>query len=248
LLQREIDPREIFDALCRAWYLPVLFVLGGGLLGLVFTWVQPPRYQAVAALRVDLGGDAYQNLVWPRKRELLSPIRVLLLGDETIRATMNLLGDQADLNSPAELRERLRLNDFESQWMLGVIHSDPEEAARIANAWAQAASAKLGQAVGHANSAATIRSRLEGLGCRATGSSPASWDCPAGEGMESAHKLLEEWEVHRSESHGVPAAVEYEFVQEASAPDRPIYWGRGALILSGAFLGLLIGMALSIAA
>ena len=247
LLSREIDPRVIFFSFLRAWYWLVIAILVGGLLGLGVSYLRPARYQAAAALRVDLTGEAYQHLVWPRKRELLTSVRVLMLGDETMQAVLSLLGDQSEFSSPAELREHLRLNDFEDQWMLGTIHEDPHEAAIVANAWAQAASTGLGKAVDHAASAIVVQSRLEDLGCELAGGSPAAWDCPPGAATESIASLVEEWEAHRSKSHGVPAAVEHEFVQEASAPDRPIYWGRGALILSGAFLGLLIGMALSIA-
>jgi len=246
LLRREIDPREIYRALFRGWYWLVLFIVGGGLLGLIFTKLRPPRYQAVAALRVDLMGEDFGHLGWPQKRDLLSPVRVLLLGDATLEQIPGMLGDMIEVRPPAEMRDQLRLNDYESEWLLGVVSTDPAQAAAIANAWAQAAVTQLEQSVEHAALASAIETELNDLGCETKGKNPAAWDCAEGAPADRVDPLIEEWGNHMTASRGIPAELTFEPIREASPPDQPIYWGRGVVILAGALLGALVGIGLSL--
>ena len=247
MLRREIDPKELFRALFRGWYWIVLFIIGGGLFGLLFTQLRPPRYQAVAALRVDLTAEDHRRLAWPQKRDLLSPVRVLLLSDATLNRIPDILKMPVDTQSTAELRETLRLNDYESEWLLSAINGDPSLAAAIANAWAEAAVLRIEEAVAHAGLALAIRGQLMELGCEVKGGNASAWRCEPASDMDRVDPLIEDWKRHIAASAGIPADLTYGQIREASPPDVPIYWGRGVIILSGALLGLLLGAGLILA-
>lgn len=247
MLQRDIDPHQIFRVLFRSWYWLVIAMLIGGLVGLGITHLRPARYQAAAVLRIDLGGEEYRQLAWTRKRDILSPVRVLLLGDETLRDTLAFLGEHVEGQSVAELRDGLRLNDLESEWFLGAIHTEPNEAARIANAWSSTGLSKLQEAASHAIRAAELGAQLKSSGCALVGGRANAWDCPEEVGGANTATLEEQWESAFAASHGIPPLLEYELVRTATVPDGPLYWGRGVIILSAALLGGVIGVSIVLA-
>lgn len=247
LLRREIDPHEIFRVLFQSWYWLIVAMLIGGLIGLGITRLRPPRYQASAVLRIDLVGEEYHQLGWTWKRDILSPVRVLLLGDETLMQTLASQGKNGDERSAAELREDLRLNDLESEWFLGAIHTEPDEAAHIANAWSSIALSELEETTSQATRAAKIAAQLETAGCVLRGAHGAAWDCPPEWGGVEVASLIEQWESAFAASHGIPPELEFELIREATAPRQPIYWGRGAIILSASLLGGVVGVGIVLA-
>jgi len=247
LLRRDIDPHQIFHVLFHSWYWLIVAMLMGSLIGLGITHLRPARYQASAVLRIDLAGEQYGQLSWTRKRDLLSPVRVLLLGDETLLQTLASLGKNGDKQSAAELRENLRLNDLESEWFLGALHTEPEEAARIANAWSSIALSTLQEAASYATRAAKIGAQLESSGCALRGNRGTAWDCPEKSGGADVASLIEQWESAFAASHGILPSLDYEMIRGATTPRQPLYWGRGAVILSATLLGGLIGVGIVLA-
>jgi hypothetical protein len=140
------------------------------------------------------------------------------------------------------MREYVRLEARLSDWHFIAQNEDPATAAMIANAWAQAAIEGLDDAYAHAWAALSLQNGELDVTCfqqiQPMTSDSVSNCLSSGPNIESESlaRLIEEIEA----SHGILPALSFEFVRSASPPDSPVVWTRGALVISGAVIGLLL--------
>lgn len=251
-LTQEVDLTAPAQRVVVRWRWIVLSVLAGAALGLGVSLLRPPVYLAQAAIAVSLDPAVNGPLELVVEDRALDRVHQLILADETLAETVEVLQGEAPANtawgSVAELRSRLRLEQRLARWELGGIDRDPAIAARIANAWAGVAVARLDEARDHAWRVLELRGSPFLVECykhRAEDAAEATvWECvSSAPGLDPADSLELQAEVQAS--RGILPSLSFEWVETAHPPSAPAIWDRGLLVLAGAALGLLAGVLLS---
>lgn len=245
MVTQEIDPNRLFRRVLAGWPLILIVTVLGGLAGYGLSFLRPPLYEAASALGIDIDYARAFPVDDRTEHEAFRRVQELLLADDTLEATRSLLGEAApgDLQG---LRQHLRLENRAGRWELIAVDSDPEAAARLADAWAESALAQLEEACLHAWRAADLQSAFFALGCRLAPSGEgetegAGWVCESGQPTPGPDSVIQALQEEASLSRGILPAMSFSLLEQASAPATPVLWGRGSLILAGALIGLLLG-------
>ena len=225
-------------------------MLIGGLFGLGFSTTRKPLYEASASilLTVDRGRSIVIDdftVVQATDR-----VRALILSDEALAKALNLLSESVyeveGFDSIASFRSALRIAQRPASFELLVYADEPDLAAEGANAWAKASLAALDEAYLHAIRSAEFQNALYEANCTLTlrvdeAQEQAVWLCTSGRGEVETEDLPEKILEEAKASRGILPIFSFALGQEAQLPQSPVLWARSGFILSGLFLGVLVG-------
>jgi hypothetical protein len=178
------------DRLLKAWRFWLLAALIGGLLGAAIHFIVPPPYRARASVLVDFNvEEAYtatadKQIFYYLEREVRK-LEAIAWSD----AVLQVVADKVGGVTVSELRESILLlsQPGEADWHFWAEDRDPQRAAALASAWAEAFTAQVQQAAAasltlqsyHATiesgcgaDCAGLESKIAGLEARAQGISP----------------------------------------------------------------------------
>jgi uncharacterized protein involved in exopolysaccharide biosynthesis len=236
----------------QGWQGFILLGLLGAIVGFVISFILSPRYEAIAAITVsvDYGRTEIDSLV--TEDRILDRIWQLMISDQTFEIVIDELnethGEQQAWSSIETLRKHTRLDARLSRWEMIGIHSDPEFAKAIANAWKKINLERLDAAMEHAWRAQSLQGVSFEIGCvnLLTGEeAEALYHCvTVGEGVSP--NVVDELREEITASHGIHPGTSYELVQHATTPQRAVLWPRGVLIFSGAMMGVIVGFFLAL--
>jgi len=243
-------PRAIYLRLQRGYRLVFLAGLFGAFLGIVLGWLASPRFSATAVLNIGVDYSRSQWLDEDADRLAMRSVQGLILSDDVLTGTLERLpavsgGTQARVESVSSLRDRLRLERSDNRWELSAASGDPEQAAWIANAWAEVALEQFASAALHAWRVAEMQSLFFRVFCRpeafSGGTEESLWVCDEGiPGSETAGipaDLITEIE----QSRGIIPALSFGWEAKATPSTEPENGNRAVMILGGMLVGLLVG-------
>ena len=124
---------------------------------------------------------------------------------------------------------------------------DPNIAAMVAQAWADAALPVLDDAYDHAWKATKlIAYNPFQVGCVPTSefvgnTEITTWACSVRYEDLDPETLSDELRNEVVLSRGMLPNISYELIRESRIPTEPVIWARGSLILAGALMGLFLG-------
>jgi hypothetical protein len=232
----------------KRWHLITLIAIVGGLLGWVISLARSPTYESVAVIGIGIDFSRTHPLSKEAQRHSLNRVRGLILADDVLNAVLEAAvegskGAQAPKEIPA-LRNQLRLEERESEWVLTARSEVPEAAALWASAWSQAVVAAISEALPHAIKAQEIQRELFEVGCQLvpsdSGEEDALWSCSL-EGDDLVDRRIEQLLEEASLSRGIIPAITYTVLAEPSVAESPSRPGAGTWIAVGTMLGLLSG-------
>lgn len=238
----------------RYWGVILAGFLLGGLLGLGVTRFRMPQYEASATIliSVDRNRASIRDDITIYQAD--DRVRALILADDTLWQAMELLNRsdaEQKFDTPSDFRSQTRITQKPASIDLLFYANDPYLAAEAANAWASASISELEKAFIYAVRAAELQQaiyeahceldlRVEGTDMRAV------WVCVSENSELNAedlpHQLLEEAKASR----GILPFYSFSLGQAASVPQAPILWSRNLLILSGLFLGAILGFLIAV--
>lgn len=246
--ESETDLVPISNALARGWAVLAACALGGALLGFVFSMLSPPKYVAEATLGVTINYGVTKPLELIVEDRALNRVSSMLNSDEILNAILEMLSDDMkqsrELDEASDLRELIRLEERLAEWGLTAVDRDPTVAADIAQLWADDAIAALDEAVSHSWRAVGLMKGSFDVQCESLrgSNSKASWDCSVVPLDISRDALAGALQTELELSRGILPNLSYELLQSATPPAKPVVRNRGTLVLSGAALGLVLGM------
>jgi hypothetical protein len=241
---------DLYHSASRNWWAFFACILIGGLTGIVLAMTRQPVYEASASLLLTV--DRGRSIVIDDFTvvQATDRVRALILSDDTLEKALILLSESAsgmdEFDSIAAYRSALRITNHPASFELLVYAHDPDLATDGANAWAQASLAALDEAYLHAIRAAEFQNVLYEANCRFTlqkdeFQEQAVWLCTSERGEVKAEDLPVEILDAVKASRGILPVFSFALGQEAQLPQSPILWTRSGFILSGLFLGVLIG-------
>lgn len=140
------DPVNTFEKLMAGWWKIVIVAILGGLVGLVFSFVKPPAYQAEAIFHasIDFTEINFENLVVENgaparftqfDEDLALQVVQRILLSEMNAAYQYALTLDPDLDLETFERDK-QIMRYHAQWRLRYRHKDPKTAQAIVNFWA----------------------------------------------------------------------------------------------------------------
>ena len=233
----------------RRWPVILLAGIAGGLIGLFLGLAQPPRYEAIAAVRIAIDYSRTHPLHESAERQALNRALDLILSDATLRQTVELapqsVKSDASIATIADLREVIRLRDLRGRWELIAAASTPEIASALANAWAVSAVKNAEVSLEHAWRASDLQNQVYGLGCELKESPGASdgalWVCERASNGEQAEKLLDSLLREADLSQGLIPALSVSLLESAVNPSEPVSYADSVYALAGTVAGLITG-------
>lgn len=247
-MTQDIRVGLLFRRVLSRWAWIVALAILGGLLGLAVTWLRPPEYEAVASLDIGIDYGRSQPLSDEATREAFLRVQDLLLADDTLRAAAaSLPPDMTGTVTPDNLRSDIRLERFDPKWDMQAFSTSPDQAAAIANAWAESALSALQVAQTHAWRAADLQGKLYRASCTLeaeVGAAEPKWVCHSGEPDFSPDQAVGQL-MHEAElSQGILPNLSFSLQHRAKPPQQVAVYGRGTVVLAGFFLGWLVGIGL----
>lgn len=253
----EFDPLTVLGRLLRGWWLMALLAVLGALVGSGAARLLPPVYVAQAEYYVSFDFDLFaaehhlENIVSLDLREPLGAVDDLIYADEVIAEAVRRLEAAGLSISEEAFRDRIRLDRYYTTWMFTARDADPQTAALLANAWAQAADFSLQEAYGHAVAARGLSLELALLEtCFSSGDLAAGNAC-AGTDFVSAREVeahlaavTARLEEERAASRRLDPAIRLELANLAEVPAAPQRHAAGVLLLAGAAAGWLAAVIL----
>ncbi len=237
---------NLFQALRYFWKFLAIGAILGGMGGMLASALLSPRYEAVAVFtfsidfaRTGLLTDVEEDQAFEAAGDIVRSTRVLQSLEEKAQET-GLTGGQKDLLKSLTAERRF------DQWLLKVIWSDPETAARLANLWGSETLNALQNARQAAWKADALHRHILSLETclqQSTSVVPAQPLCQASSRsallreMQDSGEEMNRWQM---EAQGFFPGLNFAFAQEAASPASPVQYSRGVLVLAGCLAGLLI--------
>lgn len=244
----------------RKWWIIVVFTVAGGLVGVVFHYLQPPVYEAKTRLLVNMDVMKYQLTSSEENRimDAVSAIVNSLEVQESVVATA-----RSSLGYPLTVEEFQRKATLERGRQvleMSIRDRDPSFAATLVNLWTEIAYQRLNQAQEHAVAADQIQRQIDGwLACLPGYITPTpepleqplslipTWnekckEYPPEDIEASILKLSNKLTLQRRYSLGLVPFLEFTHPEKASIPDKPALYDRGTVILGGIAIGLLVSI------
>jgi len=238
------------------WIILFVSISLGGLIGFLTGYFLKPIYEAQAKLTANV--DIKENR--PIVTELMVDMQILHVGELLFHPDIiqPLLDAEAALGNPLTIESLYEIAAIERQGMntlIKVRSNDPVLAARIANNWGNSAFERLEQAKPHAIRATEARQRIAMLNyCFPTTPNDFPWYGPSPDTVQFCEGLtFDEADSYLKEANlilleedtktlGLSDSLNLSAFTPSSIPTKPIQYGRGTLVFSGALIGLVLGL------
>jgi len=238
--------------LIRRW--PILLTLGliGVLAGFALSSSQKPRYEAEAMMGISIQYGVIEPLELVVEDRAQNRVAELILADSTLLILLDnieqTVRQEQGWQDPADLRQSLRLDRGLSAWGFVVTNPDPGLAAQISDLWMEISLTELEQTQNHAWQAVALMGEESfQLECEQylLFSEPVetyATRCDLEPVSLDAEALAGQLQTEIQLSRGILPVFSFEALQAAEVPENPVIYQRGVLLISGALIGLLIGM------
>jgi capsular polysaccharide biosynthesis protein len=238
----EIDLKEYLETLLRDWWLIVGIAVMGGLLGLAFSFIHKPLYEAHSVLIVGSDFTTINSNSWTDSKTDYVNNKSAQIANST--GILNQVIDDFKKRGIVVGREAFSLDRRASTWDLVVQYPDAQVAADLANAWLDVTYLKLQEA--HQNSLEVLEisqklNMLQECTKHATSNSFCDTITNFDQLSQEIINLTAQLEAKERNSQGITAVITFEKGNRAEPPSRTVVNNRNVLVLIGVVLGLLIG-------
>ncbi len=246
LSQMDLRPMDFVDRIRYYWWVMVVFMLLGGIIGYGISITISPKFEPRAVISVAIDYTRTGFLTDIEEDQSVEIVGDIISSDEAIQNAAAMLQDV-----DAEIfREMLNLERKNNQWLLKVISADPDQAVDYANAWAEAAFDELEMVREHATKAEYYQRYLDSLAScleETAAIEPAHPVCNLS-GLDQLSRELEETgklvDSEKLASRGIMPAVSFTISQKAVEPKEPVRNSRGLIMLSSALAGFFLSIIL----
>ncbi len=240
--EREFLPRVAVDGMFERWWMVILFMVAGGMLGWAIQFFQPPIYEASATITATMEFHKWnlneqfrqveEDHAFLAAEAIISSawLKGLVLEEALAR------GWQTDLN---EIQLKTYLERRQSKWQLMVRDQDPKFAAEIANIWAEKSLAQLDAALAHALRVDVLENEVNELArSRSNPVTSENYEVFQAEIQTRIFGIIQE----KKASLGVISIMVFTPGEPALPPTEPRQFTGGSMVLAGAVIGFVVSL------
>ncbi|NMB55679.1 MAG: hypothetical protein GYA15_13370 [Leptolinea sp.] len=227
----------------QAWKLLVIAVILGGLIGLAISFLIQPEYEAVSVFSFSIDYARTGLLTDVEEDQAMEVAGDLISSTEVVQITRDKAVEMGLPVKDLVLKKQLFAERRFGQWLLKVRWNDPAAAAKLANIWSEAARSVLQnarEAAWQADSLHRYILSLETCFQQSTANLPAQPLCQISRQADLQAEITksgQELQQRTEMSHGFFPGMNFSWEQEATAPESPVQYARGGLILAGCLAG-----------
>jgi len=247
-MDKAFYPRDTLDQAIHSWWFIVVFMVLGGLAGLIFSLIHPPVYDAKAVFTTSIDTTRTGQLTDVEVDQAIGIVGDILSSTEvTAQVIQNgkaagISMDGADFNQMASTQRKDYL------WEIHILNRNPNIALSIANIWADAAARSVNDAYQHALLAQGYERYLDSLeSClgQTAAAEPTQSICTRSNLANIQLELAKTGSLVKQEkqaSQGLLPAVLVSLSERAQLPTKPALFGRNQSVFSGALVGFLLAL------
>ena len=249
-MAKEFTPLDILDDLMNYWWLIIISMLFGAVIGYIIHSFKPAVYETHASLGVSIDysrtgflSDFEIDEAYGTVADVFSTPKVV---DDVVRVAKE---NGIDI-TPELLKEVVIHERTNNSWIFRARYKDPIIAAKLANIWLDSSYKTLEQANYHAILIQGLERYLDSLvSCmeQMTITEPTYNYCQTANIQDiqgDLEKTAMAINAEKESSYGIVPGMSFRISDYAMIPVTPVRYGRGMLVLSGAVLGLLLGIVL----
>jgi len=247
-MDKAFYPRDTLDQAIHSWWLIVVFMVLGGVAGLVFSLIRPPVYDAKAVFTTSIDSARTGQMTDVEVDQAIGIVGDIISSTD-VTAQVVQKGKAAGITIDAakfnEMASTVRKN---YQWEVHILSSNPNTAVMIANIWANAAAGSLDGAYQHALLAEGYQRYLDSLeSClgQTAAVEPVQSLCSRSNLANIQLELAKTGSLVKQEkqaSQGLLPAVLVSLSEKAQPPSKPVLFGRNQSVFSGALIGFLLAI------
>jgi hypothetical protein len=244
----DFTPRDSLDTLLRNWWLLVVFMVGGGLVGWAYRQFRPPLYEAQAVFYISIDFTIAGEMTQFEEDHVLSGPANIIYSDGVVD---EVIADAQAQGIPLDRSALLFKSDFErfqANWHLQVRDPDPEIAATIANLWAEYGLAAIQEAHTSSLKAQSLQFYLTTLNLCLQSTPPPEHildQCDQIDLASIPDTLQESSAILRQEidaSQGIFPALIFNLSEMATPPVTPLRSGQNSAVMVGGVIGFILGL------
>jgi len=242
------NPLDDLNAALRNWWLIVLLMTAGVILGWIFFQIQPPLYEARAeiALNVDLSRTGTLS---DKNQDILINTTGRVMASAAIMDDLRQQAVQAGWLSPDSNPRRVFFIERKAEsFILRVQHRNPQAALALTDRWSDLALRALESASLHALQVDVMERYLDGLTVclqQQTFGGVEINPCPIqnlstlqAEIAATGEQLLSA----RANARGIISGIRFTLTQPAALLPEPVQFQRSTYLLAGALMGLVLAL------
>jgi len=245
---KSYDAGILIKNISKKWYVLSGAILVGGFIALAVSFVLIPVYESNAIFSVAINYAVTGALTDVEEDQTLRGVGNILLSDIVVENTIkglqlaNVEIDQSDFLDGAHMdREEFR-------WTIRFRNTDSMFSKKVTDVWSEQAIQIINESLFHARLGAIQQELLDNLGtCLQKTSYLFQVEKVCGFNdipsiLREMEKLSRMIESEESLSNGLQAYLDVELVQKPILQNRPVRHNRNILIISGSFVGFLLGL------
>lgn len=237
-----LHPRQL-----REWWVLPVFMVFGGLIGLVFSLFLSPVYEAVFTVTTNFEISPTKEITEIMLDGAINHVGELVFHPEVLTDLMEAEKEHGNLLSLEKLRQITTVERRLTSTLIKVKWEDPIIAARIANTWGEIFFQLLEKGYEQAlivDNLSAYQSTMETCLLEDSEGSPSGSFCGLDEvalqaEIERISLIIAEASF---KSLGLSTNLNVSQYTPAEVPQRPLYYSRGSLILAGAAIGFLVAV------
>jgi hypothetical protein len=242
------SPVQKFHHAIRYWWIVIVGVLAGSLLGYCAHFFQKPVYEAKAAISTSIDFSRTGEMTDIEEDVAITMVGDLIKSTQTFEAVVDQANERGILLDMPSVERNSYYERQNFRWLLRVRWQDPAEAARIVNIWARISFDSLLEANSHAIQADQLSKYADSLtGCleHTALTEPFQAVCDPGNAYRvqtELSRVSEQVAFEKEASLGILPAMTFNLSEEAQPPSKAVLFHSGAFILAGALLGSILGV------
>jgi hypothetical protein len=256
----DLSPQIIFKRALHYWWILSITIIVGCIAGWIFSQFHHPIYEATSYYQVNLdehglierlGLDSKTQLDFATKNIYLAPVEIVFYTPDTREKLIAILKSEGISLLPSDFNAtNFILDRHGSPWFITVRDTNPDKAVKMANAWLGTVDAELREYGTHALKMQDLK-LLQSIiqSCFVQSSFNQANQC-AGTNFSSLSemqtyldKLAGQIATEAESSQGTDPLLTFIIERPAVASNAPMLYVQSDLMVAGAVIGLLIGVA-----
>jgi len=246
-MKNSIIPFDLFKLTASRWWLILLMMIFGSLLGLFFHSFTPPIFEAQARFVVTIDYTRTGYLSDIQEDQAMRSVGSLIGSDIILQRTVVSAHSSGLEISFDELKQESALERGEFEWFIRIRDKDAHKAAELVNLWADQANQELKDTSIHALRADELLNYLDSIETclqRTTLGNDSKAPCTfpnLNTILEEIQKTGEKAYQEKELSKGLMLALSVNLSEKSQVPKSPVIFNRNAFVLAGSLIGLIVG-------
>lgn len=247
-MENDLAPERILKNAIRYWWLLVLIMILGGVVGFLINTLRPPVFESKAEISTVIDFSLLSKLEDWEEDQIFESVGDVIRSTSVMEKVIDGAKNSGIQLSEPEYHANFETDRQDTRWVLRVRSSDPEKAQVLDSLWSKAAIEELAQLRVKSIASMTVQKSLDSLVACLKDKvvvDPSAALCPDQDVSQVKSKIAQiaqDPELQQVWSSLTLSHTSYELTTEATLPTVPVLFRRNINTLMGSLIGLILGI------